>query len=450
MMGGRLQSFLNRLEIWFSQAKTTNAEDQLKRPPEWVTHLVRQELRHLQTPTFYIEAIREQVNDAVNLWQTQLDAENCLVLLGSPVDGLEQALHDSLKDWQPDTKIIVNLHLPELPMRRCRDPLAIPAQLHNQFGPQETIDKSLMSSPGSFSENNPASLESLDDRQTVVVIPALEQCFLRCIQGWEGIEYLQHLVTQDRSRFWVIGCNAWAWAFLDRVCRINAYLERAESLPRMDGVALHAWLRSLAEPLVPARPEDDDEPTLESSNSAASGVAKHQAGESARGLSPSSESPAAEPKTQIGSDSYWNALANLSGGISTTAAYLWVRSLRLRAETITDTFKSMDPSSVDSMRDFCDEVNLEFELVKPTLPGLSRLDALDRYLLHSLLMHGPMSREHLTQSLGETERLVRTRVQVLKRAGVIVQQQGELTVNAIHYPKLRSELSNNNFLIGEV
>jgi sugar diacid utilization regulator len=45
---------------------------------------------------------------------------------------------------------------------------------------------------------------------------------------------------------------------------------------------------------------------------------------------------------------------------------------------------------------------------------------------------------------------VRSRLQVLRREGVILQSGDEVRVNPIHYPKLRSELSNNNYLIGEV
>ncbi|MEM6435444.1 MAG: hypothetical protein AAF773_16565 [Cyanobacteria bacterium P01_D01_bin.115] len=55
----------------------------------------------------------------------------------------------------------------------------------------------------------------------------------------------------------------------------------------------------------------------------------------------------------------------------------------------------------------------------------------------------------LALSLGENERTIHSRVQVLQRAGVIVQQGRWLSVHPAHCPKLRSELGNNNFLIGK-
>jgi predicted transcriptional regulator len=444
MLGGRLRSFLNRVETWFTQAQATSADDQLQPPPEWVSLLVDQEIDQLLPPDGYTHAIRTQVETALNQWQTQLEAENCLVWLGSPVDDIERALRQSLTDWQPQTPLAIHLQWPPSPLSRCRDPLAIPAQLHNWYEPRQGEAEATESETDAVSDET-ASLDSLESRHTVVIIPALEQYFLRCIQGWEGIEYLQHLITQDRSRFWIIGCNAWAWAFLDRVCRINAYLEQVERLPRLDGAALQDWLRSLAAPLLHTNVEADEASPTPAKEEAQPDAPPAQATDA----EPQAETASA-PATTIGSESYWNALASLSSGIGTTAALLWRRSLRLRAETLTEHFQSLDSGTIQSVQDLCDAVKVEFELIKPTLPGLINLEVLDRYLLHSLLIHGPMSRDHLAQSLGETERLVRSRVQVLKRAGVIVPRQGKLAVSAIHYPKLRSELSNNNFLIGEV
>ncbi|MEO1182498.1 MAG: hypothetical protein AAFX51_17000, partial [Cyanobacteria bacterium J06636_28] len=69
--------------------------------------------------------------------------------------------------------------------------------------------------------------------------------------------------------------------------------------------------------------------------------------------------------------------------------------------------------------------------------------------LHSLLIHREMTRSHLAHSLGEAERNIRSRLQVLRREGIILQRGRRLSVHPAHYPKLYSELGNNNFLIGK-
>jgi hypothetical protein len=405
--GGRLRSFINRLEIWVTQAKTTDAEDQLQRLPTALTQLISRELPSLAPSQTYVSSVRDQVNSALSHWQTNAEAGNSLVFLNSPVDDLAEILQIALTDWLPATPRPLNLLWPLEETSRCPEPLATPSLLHNRLDPNKGEDEDPPKPP--FSKPN----DDLDQRQTVIIIPALELYFLRCIQGWEGIEYLQNLIVQDRRRFWLIGCNAWGWTFLDRVCQVGAYLERVEYFPKLDGDALQTWLHPLAEQVL--SPEKADDP---------------------------------EAPPTFGSESYWSALASLSAGISSTAGHLWVRSLRLRKETA-DELEKVDINECNTLASLLEQHPLELALVKPTLPGLTSLEALDRYLLHALLMHQRMTRPHLAQSLGETERLVRTRIQVLQRQGVIQQKRNELTVNPIHYPKLRSELSNNSFLIGE-
>ena len=252
---------------------------------------------------------------------------------------------------------------------------------------------------------------------TIVVIPNLERCFLRCIQGWEGVEYVQNLVAHDPSYFWVLGCSHWTWAFLDRVCHISAYLEQVEALPKLTGDDLKQWLTPLMASV--AAPGDRQDPDTE---------------------------------LDLGSDAYWSALASTSAGISTTAAQLWLQSLRIRADNLADDSpESLQARPYEPHRqsESSSDPLHSLRLKKPALPALIDLDSMDRYLLHALLIHGKMMRSHLALSLGEAEQTIRSRVQVLRREGVIIQQGVWLWVHPAHYPRLRSELGNNNFLIGE-
>jgi len=411
--GGRLQSFLHWLETWFSQAQKTDSEDQPQRPPAAVTALINQTLQTLPPPETQITAIQTLAQEAISSWQVRRDAENSLVILSSPVEPVEAIIKTALKDWRSDSDRSITWNWPFAEDYRCRDALAIPSLLHNRLDPVKAEADDLQGN--GEADTPPETLaDELEKRQTVIVIPALEFNFLRCIQGWEGIEYLQNLITQDRSRFWILGCNTWGWTFLDRVCRVGAYLEQVKPLPTLTGEDLQTWMRPIAKDLVTPEASED-----------------------------------AEASPVFGSGSYWNALAGLSSGISTTATRLWTRSLRIPQDMATE-LEDLDLGDVQSLEELLEHLSLRLDLVKPTLPGLMNLEPLDRYLLHSLLIHRRMTRDHLALSLGETERLVRTRLQVLRREGVILQSGDEVQVNPVHYPKLRSELSNNNYLIGEV
>ena len=74
----------------------------------------------------------------------------------------------------------------------------------------------------------------------------LDQCFLRCIDGWSGIERLRQVALERRDRFWLLGCNSWAWRFLDHVSQISSCFPDALTLPPLDGAALREWLSPVA------------------------------------------------------------------------------------------------------------------------------------------------------------------------------------------------------------
>lgn len=421
-MDARLRSWLHGLEAWLARAKNTatDPEEVLEAPPDAIVAKLAQAVGELSPPLPYQETVRSQLADAIDRWRSQLDAENSLVFLSSPVEPLEPMLQAILTDWQHE---MVTLVQPMPGFRRLDDPMALRAHLYNALDPEKSTPSN--GETGNEMHGQEQHTKSLSDRHIILILPALEVFFLRCIQGWQGIEYLQNLVIQDRSRFWVFGCNHWGWAFLDRVCQISAYLEQVEPLPKLSGEELQAWLGPLL---------------MESSEDPSPGEAQLAEGEGEGEATP-----------DIGSHAFWNALAGLSGGAASVAAQLWLPSLRIKAEeaaTLADEETEDDNlTELETESQILTERSLHFK--KPTLPSLPNLTILDRYLLHSLLIHGTLSRQQLALSLGEAENQVRSRVQVLRRAGVLIQKGDWLTVNPTHYPKLRGELSSNNFLIGQ-
>ena len=374
--------------------KSVNEDvDQLTTLPSGVLNGLLEKLKTLDVPDPYLVKVRLAAREAIQAWQTNPDTvSNSLVVLSRPVEAITPILKEGLQDYLVDCDVDFFLSA----YRRSSDPLSITEHLKQELEPEEM--------PLAQKKIAPVTQTDIHEHTPrVVVIPNLEQCFLRCIQGWEGIEYFQTLSTQDTSRFWVFGCNHWAWAFLDKVCQVSAYLERTVTLPELTADDLQSWLR----PLITA-------------------VVTKANGEGF--------------KLEVKSDGkdYWDTLANLAFGNGAIASHLWLKSLRMKSEDLT----AEGTLPTDAMQ-------IHLVLTKPVLPTLMTLEPMDRYLLHSLLLHGKMTRSHLALSLGETERAIRSRVQVLRRESILIQKGQYLSVHPAYYPKLRTELSNNNFLIGQ-
>ena len=213
---------------------------------------------------------------------------------------------------------------------------------------------------------------------------------------------------QSPHLLWLIGCNSWAWAFLDRVCLISAYFSQVMMLPKLEADALEKWLVPFTQKLTQGRDQDTTAIAL--------------------------------------GENYWQNLASLAVGGGTVASELWLRSLRFREDNLP---KDIDLESLNGYADEWQDWHLPLRLVNPILPSLASLEMSDYYLLHALLIHGSISRDLLALSLGETESQVQAQVQKLLRSDILQQTQQGLSVRPAHYPKLKTELSSNNFLIGD-
>lgn len=373
-----LQTAVQAMERWGEASPVAEADETLATVPPAIFNSLGSRARKLPAPVPCQSVVRAAILEAIAAWQENPEvAHNSLVVLNRPIEDVTAILNESLQTGFEAYHVQFCLKKYQRPL----DPLEIPQHIKRELEPEDA----------------PAETEL----PTIVVVPRLDQCFLRCIQGWEGIEYLQALSTRDTSRFWVFGCNQWAWAFLERVCQVGAYLEQTVRLPELSGEALKEWLLPFfSDALTVMNLEiPDEEPTV---------------------------------TLEEGSDRYWASLSNLSSGIGATAARLWMKSLRVRESASVAEGKTI------------------LLPAKPALPSLMTLQVMDRYLLHSLMIHEEMTTAHLALSLGEAERKIRDRLQVLKREGIIIRRGRRLAVHPAHYPRLYIELKNNNFLIGEV
>jgi hypothetical protein len=206
-------------------------------------------------------------------------------------------------------------------------------------------------------------------------------------------------MLEHRKRFWLVGCNGWAWRFLDHVSQISSYFPATETLPALDPGDLREWLAPLVADL-----------------------GLNQLSASAGGAPGSQAAGADEAEAGL-----WSHLAELASGCPRIAADLWLGGLRV------------------------EQADTKGGLVQaaPGLPDLPSLTDEDRYLLHSLLIHGTMRRDHLAFSLGMPGHLLQPRIHWLLHEGLLQESEGELMVRPSHYPYLIKELANNSFFTGE-
>jgi hypothetical protein len=408
-----LTSLTQQVKSWFEQAKTPEPEEDLVALPDTVQVQLAQKLQALPSPAAYQTAIQADITAAVQAWRQNLDAPNSLIFLGNPVEPIAKILTDSLAAWS-DAPVQVVTPLPCL--ARPQDPLTMAQRIRQALEPWDHAHPK--------QTDEALDTQSLEQRTTLIVVPCLEQCFLRCIGGWESIELLRDIAIHNRNHFWVFGCNRWAWKFLDFTNQISAYFSQIKAFPELEPDSLRQWLEPIVQQVTDTDPQADKE------------------GQSGEENSSDSLDEDIADKTELAA---WKILAIQSSGVSQIAANLWLQSLRLNADPL-DT----DPLPQIELNDITDNgQNIVLQTVKASLPSLPSLDNIDRYLLHSLMIHGAMSRPHLALSLGESESQVQAQVQRLLREQVLVQGKGVLSIRAVHYTKLKAELANNNFFVGK-
>ncbi|MEL6786938.1 MAG: hypothetical protein AAFO76_05900 [Cyanobacteria bacterium J06607_15] len=333
------------------------------------------------------EAIANTLDEAYERWrENPTNSNNSLVILSSPVTAVSRILSETLEDWTQQKQIALKL----LPFKhRPRELKAIKSKLEHHLYRDSSQDE------------DEQSLE-------VMVIPNLSWCFLRSLEGLEGIEYLQSLLCNSRhSRFWIIGAGQVGWQYLNSVCALEAYCGQVFVLPPLKPESLESWLSPIVEDLQ----VEFDEPRLDQ---------KILDG---------------DRNNQI---SYFNRLADISKGVATVAVQAFLKSISCeQVEEEKEKSKNQDDAPKSQ--------NLVAQT--PKLPKLSELSPTDRYLLYSLLLHGDLTIAALAESLGDAESEVQARVQLLRREGIVEQRDLVLKINPIYYPKIKQELASNNFII---
>ena len=335
------------------------------------------------------KAISSTLNEAYEDWlDNPSNSNNSVVILSSPVIAVSRILSETLEEWAKQKQAPLRL----LPFEaRPTDIKTVKSKLKHALEERDLVEGKNV------------------EQSEIIVIPNLSWLFLRSLDGLEGIEYLQSLLYKgSKNHFWIIGSGEVCWQYLNSVCSLEAYCGEVLSLPAIESADLQSWLVPIFQDLnITFEKPRIDKQILDGDK---------------------------DYKT-----SYFDQLADISKGVATVAVQATLKSIKYEQD------EDRDESENES-----EEVKSEAKSLiaqTPELPKLPDLESVDQYLLYSLLLHGDLTMAALAESLGDLESEVQARVQLLRREGVVEQQDNVVKINPIFYPRLKQELATNNFII---
>lgn len=438
---------------------------------------LEQAVEELLPPTIHIEDVVNVVQKAIQRWQDYDVMPNMMVVLADPVqsmDGVITGVLQRLND-EPDFQHIQTYRLDdwlERPADYCSIDNTVRDAIASIFKEIRKSDRPSSDSPTNLGEpkahpstpaaehrsNHPADSAAAENRPEakvneeageeageeiekppihVIVIPALDRYFLRCIDGLEAIETIRQIIVDHPDYFWLVGCNSWAWSYLDKVCYISAYLDSCWRLSTLDALDFKAWLQPLqaVAELPPFENEETRSPSEQPPATPGSTLPAHAARQA-----PDKKQAKTEPDW-VSSDEqkYFSSIEKASNGVAAVAAALWQASLR---------YELVDPSTDRPAQvDQDDDPLGKVQRGKIKVPDVPSLTVDDRYLLYAVLLHGSLSRQHLALSLAEPQGMVRAQLQSLSRQDLLLRKNRGWVINPAYYPSLSKELKRNNFLV---
>lgn len=410
----RLQSSLKLPWVKVPQSFIQSQDQTL---PAALTQKLAASIQNLPVPTVQIEQVAKELEQAIQRWQEYDNMLNVLVVLTEPVqptDELLIAVFDQISQEHANFK---QLHVERLDhwSERPNDHTII----------KETVADAIAEI---------VKAATAADTAKLLVVPSLERYFLRCVDGLEAIEAIRQAIVDHPDCFWLVGCNRWAWHYLDKVCYLSAYLESSFELPGMSALELRHWLTPLDQvaELAPFPPSQQSQ-TDGSSQDGSSQDGSPQ---------PGSDKSLEDLLGWRSSDEelFFRSIEQSANGVAPIAAASWLHSLR---------HKLVDPAAENAPQHPDGSETLgEVKRGKVLLPDIPSLEADRRFLLYAILLHGSLSSHHLAFSLAEPEGKVQAELQSLQRQNLIERKPYGWAVNPAYFPSLKRDLKRNNFLLG--
>ena len=385
-----MATILQQFKTWIFESRSflfswyTKDRDRIQEPTKSLVELppsLREELvtavNKLPDNPTDIEAIRACIGDSFEQWRSNPSSNNnSIVIVTSPVMVVSRIIIEIIEPWAKQEQALVNI-LPWNERPNNADLIQIELEKYIEQKAKKTASK----------------------QTEVMVIPNLAWCFLRSMDGLDGIDYLQKMLLHDSSRFWVIAAGQITWDYLNSITDIEADCGKVTALEKLESDSLQQWL----EPVISELNITFAKPDLESQILDAD----------------------CDNETI-----YFKDLASVSEGVSVVALQAFLASINYEIESESEEYGGLKAQS-------------------PELPKLPDLNSLDHYILYFLLLHGDLTLSALAYSISDRESRIRKRIKFLREEGLVEEQDEILKVNPIYYPNIKQELINNNFVIND-
>ncbi len=249
--------------------------------------------------------------------------------------------------------------------------------------------------------------------QSVIVIPRLEEWFLRHHDGLSWVLRLLNTISSSK-RHLIVGCSSWAWKFLCKSTQAALVLPSPVTPQAFDCDRLKDWLMPLA-----------------------ADACDHGDGRSSvLRFADSGKSVFGDDASQQTTDKFFQKLAGRSRGIPWVAFHLWRRSLR----------SGPDDSNQDQQK-FPEERTIWVSaLAQFTLPAEEADAAL--LILHSLLIHEHLNLKQIEQALPSIHR--GNVLPGLTKSGFVVRDGDQFSCSPTAYPSIRERLAASGFPLDEI
>lgn len=347
-------------------------------------------------------------------------SQECLASLIAPIDwnlladALDRALGDWLNSPSPDSPVKLIIGQPHAGNRELLDIWASRHEARRVEAP----------SPDQILDCDPNWFSNLPVGERLWVLPHLEHCYLRHVNGLDFIRLFLERAFSGELGTGVIGCDSWAWAYLQRACLIPQW--DALTLQGFDGQRLSRLFSGLV--------RGERQGRLQFRN--------------ARNGKTILSAPL-EKEDEISAD--LNQLAGRCRGNFGRAVLYW--RLRMRAEAEKKEVEGEEQQEEKDGKE-PEPSNGEGESVwiadlteDPVLPA-EKEEEMD-FVLHALLLHNGLPESLLLDLLPLPRYRIVSLVRRLQSLGIVDREGDRYKVTAVGYCAAREHLAARDYLLDD-
>ena len=277
-------------------------------------------------------------------------------------------------------------------------------------------------------------LENLGiNKTTPLVIPRLEKCFLRHQDGLTLVDSLLDKLQESR-RHYLIACDSWAWAYLEKTLHVGAMLVEPLTLAPLDGNKLQFWLPTLAQ-------TSKGQFVFRDSNNGQL-IFPVTANYEDQLLFNARPGQIEQYADWVGGGGFLKQLTAYCRGIHQLIWLIWRECLQVQSDVKIDLAQQF----MNAEDWFTVWVKPLSQLALPTVPQLS--GNVEPMVLHALLLHDGASVQLLDFLLPYSNNEIRHAIATLAKAGLVyVDAQKVCQVTLLGYPAVRRFIHNEGYLV---